>query len=46
MITFIIGLIIGLLFGTALTCCVIAGKKGEQDAKNRHGNNDNFNDER
>lgn len=27
MIAFIIGLITGFLFGVALTCCVVAGKK-------------------
>ena len=30
MIGFIIGLTIGFLFGIALTCCVVAGGKGEK----------------
>lgn len=30
MTAFIIGLIIGFLFGVALTCCVVAGGKGEK----------------
>ena len=30
MISFIIGLIIGFLFGFTLTCCVVAGGKGNK----------------
>lgn len=30
MIPFIIGLIIGIFFGVALTCCMVAGGKGDK----------------
>ena len=30
MVAFFIGLIIGFLFGVALTCCVVAGRKGNK----------------